>query len=184
MAQLLLKPSSQEGEWTVRPIDTDAALALDERGAARSLRRCDVLDGLLRAPDGAVLLGVGGAGERWLLVARAGVDLHVNDRPVSAGTRVLRDKDEIRLGAGAVPIFFSTERVARIEPFEGSGVAASCPRCRLPLEAGAPAVRCPSCGVAHHQREGLLCWTYAESCAVCGHPTPLDAELQWVPEAV
>ena len=81
--------------------------------------------------------------------------------------RVLRDRDEILLPgiprndgeqadvADAEPqrLFFSTERLAVVEPFPGGAKAVFCSRCKQVIDSGHRAVRCPSgrCGLWHHE---------------------------------
>jgi len=99
--------------------------------------------------------------------------------------RVLEDKDEIRT-AGAGSLIFSTERRACVEPFPGMDRPAMCPRCGTEIEVNTPAVRCPGCGVWHHQNidNELPCWTYAETCATCDQPTDLGTDFRWTPEGL
>lgn len=118
----------------------------------------------------------------WLLLAPTNAGIGINETPLETGLRILRDRDAIRL-ADAPTMYFSTERLARIEAFAGTETV--CPRCRLEINAGDAAVRCPACGVWHHERvaEGQNCWTYAKTCALCDQPTDLErAELRWTPE--
>ena len=78
--------------------------------------------------------------------------------------------------------FFSTESLTRVEPLP-EDVFATCPRCKQAIPPGSMAVRCPSCGVWHDQRDEKPCWTYAERCAACqNQPTALDADFRWTPE--
>jgi hypothetical protein len=56
-----------------------------------------------------------------------------------------------------------------------------CPRCRQRIEKETLAVRCPQCGLWHHQSEELPCWTYSSTCAMCPQPSALDAGYQWTP---
>jgi len=128
--------------------------------------------------------------EVWALVAPKGKDVLVNGIPLIAGLRVLRDRDEILL-QGMPRMYFSSERLARKEPFPGGGKPFICPRCKLEVEKGQEAVQCPNCGVWHHQvdeqteKEGNLpCWTYAERCAMCHHSTDLAAGFRWMPEVI
>ena len=118
--------------------------------------------------------------DTWTLLALPWA-VTVNGLPVPEGLRVLQDRDEIRI-AGFERVFFSTERLAAIEPCLSSNSPLMCPRCRQELVAGTPAVCCPACGVWHHQADGLECWTYAERCALCAHSTALDTGYQWTPE--
>jgi hypothetical protein len=107
--------------------------------------------------------------------------VRVNGWVLTTGLRVLGDKDEIRIGDGT-PLFFSSESVAEIQNFPGSEREIFCPRCTLPIEKGKAVVRCPKCQTLHHQDAELGCWTYAEGCAVCAHPTAMDGGFHWRPE--
>jgi hypothetical protein len=116
----------------------------------------------------------------WALIVLANSSIRVNSCEVPAGLRVLADRDEIRMGAGAG--YFSSEALAVMEPFPGADRTAYCGRCRQPIEAGALAVRCPGCGIWYHQGAELPCFAYAEKCTFCGHATELGAGFAWVPE--
>lgn len=124
------------------------------------------------------LLAMGDGG--WVLLVRPLNSVRVNGRPVVAGLRVLRDRDEIV--AGGARAFFSTERLARVEAFPGGEGAVFCARCRQQMEMETPAVRCPGCGSWCHQRDDLGCWLYAPACPLCDQATPLDAGYRWQPE--
>lgn len=119
--------------------------------------------------------------DRWMLFASCQMRVSVNGLILEIGMRTLRDKDEIRVGETVM--FFSTEQIAQVLPFPGIGKPCKCPRCQSEILVGTPAVRCPHCGVWHHQSEESPCWTYAEKCAAfCDQSTALDSGLQWVPE--
>jgi hypothetical protein len=125
-----------------------------------------------------------GNGEKWVLFVAAGDRVHVNGTLLAVGMRVLKDRDEIGVGNGD-SVFFSTERLARVQPFPGIGREAKCPRCWDPIQVGSPAVQCPRCGVWHHQdtENNRPCWTYTEKCAAsCDQSTDLQAGYQWTPE--
>jgi hypothetical protein len=115
----------------------------------------------------------------WTLVS-ASAALRLNGAPVPLGLAVLEDRDEIRLPG--VTAWFSTETLAQVEPFPESVARGVCPRCKQTIATGSPAVRCPSCGLWHHESEEFPCWTYADTCAGCGHATALDAGFRWTPE--
>jgi hypothetical protein len=121
--------------------------------------------------------------QMWALIASRNSGVRVNSRAVTAGLCVLSDRDEIRTGDG-IKYFFSAETPATIVPFPGSDRPVYCGRCREPIEAGAPAVRCPNpaCGIWFNESAELPCWTYTEICPFCGHPTALDACFSWTPE--
>jgi rRNA maturation protein Nop10 len=120
--------------------------------------------------------------EDWVLLCSPRSRTRINGLPVPVGARVLADRDAIAVGAGHT-VFFSSERVAEIVPFPDENGHTCCVRCKLPIEPGTPAVRCPSatCGFWHHQTLEQPCWTYTDACPACGHPTDLDAGLQWSP---
>ena len=119
--------------------------------------------------------------ERWVVVGDGASGVRVNGQAFP-GIRLLADKDEI-----SVPprgrFFFSSERLACVEPFDGSREV-SCPRCLRPIKPGDPAVRCPNanCGALHHQMERWWCWTHEESCQLCDQLTRFDAGFRWTPE--
>lgn len=104
----------------------------------------------------------------------------VNGVPLSTGIRALRDRDAIQLVDRSL-VYFSDERRPVVEPLPDLGYPCFCPRCRAPIEPGSPAVRCVSCGSWFHESDQYACFSYAESCSVCGHPTALDADYQWTP---
>jgi hypothetical protein len=126
-----------------------------------------------------VRTGAGGA-QVWALIAPPDSDLRMNGRAPLAGLRALADRDEIRCG-GEVR-YFSTETLASVESFPGAERPVYCGRCRQPIEAGSPAVRCPGCGIWYNESAELACWTYGERCAFCDQSTALDASFSWTPE--
>jgi len=117
----------------------------------------------------------------WALIASPDSAVRVNSRAVAAGLCVLADRDEIRNGNG-VQYFFSTESLATVVAFPGAERPVYCGRCREPIEADAPAVCCPGCGIWYNQSAEFPCWTYSDKCAFCGHPTALDTGFSWTPE--
>jgi len=117
----------------------------------------------------------------WAVVVPPATRVIVNETPVTTGLRLLCHRDALRV-AGGPPVFFSTEEPARVEPFEGAAEPLHCPRCRTEIVAGDAVVRCPACGLLHHQREERPCWTYAPTCAGCDQPTDPQAGPQWSPE--
>ena len=116
-----------------------------------------------------------------LLVPR-GSKLSVNQCRITAGLRVLRHRDAIRIGQAPV-LYFSTEKLAGVETFPGSDEPTHCPRCCSEIHPNDDVVRCPSCQVALHHMPagGRGCFTYSPTCPVCGGPTDLRAEYQWHP---
>ena len=120
------------------------------------------------------------AGRKWAVLVSGAVALRHNGAPVTAGLRILDHRDAIGLD-GHAPLFFSTEELAHVETF-AFDTSVSCPRCRSEVRHGDAVVRCPLCGVAHHETPERNCWTYAETCALCAQATALDAGLRWTPE--
>ena len=132
-------------EWLVAPLEQAvyavAAGALPLQAVVPTAPPGDALAVLLRLPDGA----------RWALLPAQAAAVVVNGRRLAAGLRLLRDRDEIRVQQ--TRLFFSTERLAQVEPFPGLGRPVVCARCRVVLEAPTPAVRCPQCGSWCHSSE-------------------------------
>ena len=123
---------------------------------------------------------------RWALLA--GTETHVRVSGLRVpGIRVLEDRDEIRVCNTGGSLYFSAERLAVVEPYGGPDKAL-CPRCQEPLHSGAMVVRCPNCGIRHHEyanaEENRKCWTYDVGCAQCGRSTRLDTNYEWQPEEV
>ena len=174
MAHLWMQEAA--GGWVVVPLERDP-IALDGIPPRR-------LESPARAEEArsrAILMPFEQEGmERWALVDGSG-GARINGHPTAAGLRVLEDRDEIRTTAGATA-YFSTETTARVEPFPGSGRPVHCPRCKLVIDPGTPAVCCPLCALWLHQSEHYPCWTYAESCALCDQETSLEAGFRFSPE--
>jgi len=164
-----LKPLSLQGD----PLDLTAH---PPRVAAEALAAG-------AAPAALLLPGRRGTPPPWVLLVSGDCPVTVNGAPVLTGIRVLADRDEIRI-AGADPVFFSTETLPVVEPFPGGPRTVYCPRCKLPIQPGTPAVRCPGCGVFHHQLDERPCYTYAPACAACGAPAELSGGYRWVPEGL
>ena len=172
--------------WGVVPLTGGDAVALTDDDAA-PVRRTGA-----PAPGEAVITGRKVPDhDRWVLLAPTDARVRVNGRRLALGMHVLRDKDEIRVGSGGAR-FFSTEGLARVERFQAGASPTICPRCRQEIADGCRVVRCPGCGVVHHQIEGELpCWTgydddAFETCAMCDHPVSLDDEAtyRWSPDAL
>ncbi|HWG47327.1 MAG TPA: hypothetical protein VN688_31480 [Gemmataceae bacterium] len=136
---------------------------------------------------GFVALNHGLGGGMGLLV-RTGLLVRVNGQPVIGGFRVLDHRDEILLGRRR--FFFSAESTPIRVAFrlEDEGRSPACPVCRGLLRDGEQAVRCPGCNRWYHQIEagegqrGKPCWTYAQNCRFCHHPTALTENAGWRPE--
>lgn len=168
---------NSDGTWKDYALGTDAVqLAQDGPGPLPQQEQRDA------APRPALFPSHDPRGEeQWVLLCQAANPVQVNGRPVVVGARVLADRDGIAPGTGST-LWFCAERRAEIVEYVGE--PANCIRCKLPLERGTPAVRCPAagCGFWHHESSESPCWTYAEGCAACGHPTDLNAGYQWSPE--
>jgi len=116
----------------------------------------------------------------WVVVAGADARLRLNGQPVPVGLAALSHRDELRLD-GAAPLFFSTERQATVAAYPGEDEP-RCPRCAQPVGCAELSVRCPGCGVLHHQLPDRQCWGFAPSCSLCEQPTDLEAGLRWSPQ--
>jgi hypothetical protein len=117
--------------------------------------------------------------DRWILFAEPDLNLRRNGEPVSTGIAILDHRDEFCL-AGA-RFYFSSEARPRVEPYAGVD-SPRCPRCARPVETGQEAVRCPGCGVVHHElADPGRCWSYSLRCAVCEASTDLAGGLTWIP---
>ena len=164
-------------EWALAELDGDEFVLTGER--ATPVRRRRTPDG---GPAGTLLLRGDGEGDRaWVLVTgRDGPRTQVNGVPLVLGVRVMADRDALRVGD--VRMFFSTETLPRVEAYPEEAPEVPCARCRSPLRAGDPAVRCPACGLWHHEASGRQCWTYDVRCGNCDQPTALDAGWRWTPE--
>ena len=166
------------GEWEAVPADGDLTRLVPGLGSALA----DVPDRDLQSLETPVLLRLSGPGAReaWVLLTPPTVHLRVNGAPLHSGIRVLHDRDAIQLTDGS-PTYFSTERLAVLEPFPGSPEPVYCPRCRTEIARASMAVCCPNCRAWHHQDEEFGCWLYADSCAMCDQPTALDSGFRWHP---
>lgn len=138
----------------------------------------------LRGFDGGLLYPHrGDDGESWVLVSRRDAPAVVNGVTAWGGIRVLADRDAIRV-VGGPAFYFSTERLARIEPFDREEQV-YCQRCKQAIVIGDAVVWCPQCGVVHHERAEKPCFTYAATCALCDQPTDLGStEYRWSPASL
>ena len=180
MAVLWVRRQDAAVPWGVVTLGTHHGLVLtgDATQPVRRPRDGEAGDGQVR------LLRHGAAGhEEWVLVAGGGRWARVNGFPLCLGMRVLGHKDAVAVDGHRV--FFSTERVAKVEPFPGADRPVFCPRCKLEIEKGTPAVRCPNpeCGLWHHETAEFNCWTYAPQCSTCSQETGLGGDYRWMPEA-
>jgi hypothetical protein len=184
MAHLWLQDAS--ARWAVLPLEADAYAVVE--GPAHTLRarpaagESEARALLLRAAAGEPAPSAGEPPHAWFALAVPGRGVSCNGLPLVLGLHALSDRDELRV-AGAGSLFFSSETLARPAPFPGSPHPVSCPRCLQEIGAGTPAVRCPQCGVWHHQSPELPCWTYARTCQLCSQPSDLEAGYRWSPEA-
>jgi hypothetical protein len=178
MAQLFVE---DECEWPVAPLEGNAhTLGGDAEVSLRPRPLADAEDGarplILRAPSPS-------GDEQWVVIHAPGTGLRINGTALATGIRVLSHRDELRLAGVAGRAFFSLEGLARAAPFDGVE-GSRCPRCQRGIEPGTPAVRCPQCGVWHHESEEFGCWSYSPNCALCDQHTELDAGFRWTPEEV
>ena len=175
MVNLWLQDTDRQ--WAVLPLTGDR-LPLDA-----------TLPGLARGADAefgrAELVRSAEPDREWVLLAQGEDNLRVNGLPLPLGIRVLRHRDEIRLGSLGTA-FFSTETLARVVEYPGP-TAVECARCRVEIQKGFLAVQCPNCDVWFHEGpdeagKDRPCFTYAPTCVYCPHGTRLDAGYQWSPE--
>ena len=168
--------TNDAGEWIIEPLDAGlvalSGLAVD-RAADESGRIPDAKSVL-------IVRALGPTTESWVLMAGAGADARVNGVPAVEGIRVLSDRDELVVNGQRR--YFSTEVLARVTAGPARETPPLCPRCQQAIQTGSEAVRCPHCGVWHHESAALPCWTYADTCAVCPQPTDLSAGYRWMPE--
>jgi hypothetical protein len=167
---------NDDGEWAVLQLNTESLL-LTEKPPRRV---CSPgIDASIRSQ---VVISPCD-NDRWLLMWGVEREVRINGIPQQLGLKLLDDRDEIRI-TGLAPFFYSTERLARIEPYPGSDRQIRCARSKLPIEKGTPAVRCPCCGLWHLMTEEHPAWTYGETCASCSYPTDLEAGFRWTPAEV
>ena len=164
-------------EWTVIQLDGDAY--------ALSGGPLDPVHWRVRTDNGHAYIIRHKSSEKevWLtLTTPRDRRLRINGMRPSLGIRVLRDRDEIRVDGER--LFFSSERLAAPEPFPGADQAIMCPRCKQEIIDNSTAIKCPQCGVWHHQSEEFPCWTYSERCALCDQSSSLDSGYRWTPEGL
>lgn len=180
MPHLWVRDESAAGDWLVTPLD-DGAFALPASGAPPRVHR--QLAEAARGTAALLLRSRLPDGETWLVMGLAPSGVLLNGEPLRTGIRVLADRDELHVD-GVGRVFFSSERLARIEAFPGAERTVRCPRCKQIVEPGSAAVRCPQCAAWYHQSDDLPCWTYAPHCALCPQPTALETGYQWTPAEV
>lgn len=174
MAHLWLHTPTQE--WTIMPLGGEVWTLTGQHDRSVQVGRST------SDHSSAVLMSSQDSEKSWVLLVPPESGVRVNGERIALGIWTLSDKDEIRI-PGGVSLFFSTEKLARVEPFPGvSGQRCFCPRCKQEILLASLAVRCPQCGVWHHQSDDLPCWLYAERCTLCDHPSDLNADYRWTPE--
>ncbi len=179
MPHILIR--SEQHTWLVAPFEAASFHLSNE--AFRPDMGAPSRPGLLQKP--VILRCYACASERWALVVPRGADIRVNGEPVLTQIRVLRHRDSLYVPEIGT-VYFSTERLARVEKFTGDSNSQFCGRCKKPFERGQDIVRCPNptCGMLHHKHADpdRCCWQYMPQCSGCDQPTALDAGLQWIPE--
>jgi hypothetical protein len=154
-----------EPEWVVQPLAGKWAVPLPAARTAALL-----------------LCSRAAAGESWLIMNVVPAGVALNGAPLRTGIRTLADRDEIRI-AGLGRVFYSSERLAQVQPFPGADRRVDCSRCVQEMLPGTPAVCCPRCERWMHMSTELPCWSYAETC-LCPQPTTLNAGYQWTPNGL
>ena len=163
--------------WIPRPITCPEGTAVPSMRAGTG----DEFPDRLLADTTILKAGTARDDAPWVLLAPSDGRVRVNGEPVPAGMRVLVHQDALSLEGGRV-MFFSEEEPARVEPAAQSGP--ECPRCLDVIQPGSLSVRCPGCGLVHHQTPESPCWTYAPRCAGCGYPSVLGGDDAWTPDAL
>jgi Prokaryotic RING finger family 1 len=166
--------AKSDGQWRMHPVGASPSLLRLEPVSVEPCARLEP-----GANDACLLVRVAGH-DQWAALVADDAEVHHNGTRIAAGLRTLEHRDALALG-GTTPLFFTTEESAHVETFEAAAPV-TCPRCRGEVHPGDAAVRCPSCGVMHHEAGDRNCWTYAPTCALCSQPTALDAGLRWTPE--
>ena len=184
MAHLWLHQQSQKPPWAILLLDEYSKVFLvgDAGNTPRIVcnpANSDSLFGCLIRQSGP------GGKDWWVFAATVDSPVYVNGVLLSLGLRVLRDRDEIRIGL-STPLFFSYESLAQIESFPGGPKPTKCPRCQQEIASDTPAVRCPQCSIWYHQnpKTELPCWTYSKTCAKCTQVTQIEAGYRWTPEGL
>ncbi len=173
-----------EPTWGLVPLDDSLEAMLLTGESARPLAR---VDGDHTGGRAYILRHDGAAGTaKWMLYAGPDATVAVNGMPLTLGMRALRDRDEISIGRSC-HLIFTSDSIAQVMAFSAAGEPMVCPRCAGEIKSEQLAVRCPRCGVWHHQDESdqRLCWTYGPTCMGCGQQaTELDGEVLWTPEGL
>ncbi len=121
--------------------------------------------------------------DEWVLMTGKARRAWVNGVPATLGIRVLDHQDRITID-GVGTTFLSTETLPCIESFPEDIGPRQCPRCRLAVEVGRPAVLCPGCAIWYHESEEFPCFTCTSTCVFCPQETALDTGFRWIPEAL
>ncbi len=184
--------------WLRDPDEGLAALPLSGAELRLDGRRPARLNG--DDPSGAVVTIVGRPADgtddlQWYLHHGPAARVAVNGVRLELGLQRLADGDEIVLD-DARRYVFSTEAVPERVAMAAQPQPPVCGRCLQPVASGQMAVRCPGCGVWHHQvsradaagddgeppSKDVLCWTYHTTCSTCAQPTDLETGFRDVPE--
>jgi len=166
---------NQSDRWCVLPLESEAYSLVSSPPKPLNMSEDHV------AVSSAYLLSSGGDQPAWVVISNEPGFVSVNGEPLTIGIRTITDLDEIRV-RNAGTVFFSTESLPAAEKFVAADRPIFCPRCKQAIEHGDEAVKCPGCGVWHHQTPELGCWTYAPTCALCSRSSDLTAGFQWTPE--
>ena len=156
--------------WIMASLKSDLIELLDDQGNDPPLLR---LKGVGSIKGRAILVKAGGGDHgQYVLICGLDKDVSVNGTKLFTGIKTLNHQDEILLLQTARRFYYSTERLPTSEIFPGEeGRSLICPRCRQEIKPGDQVVRCPQCGIYHHQYEELPCWNYCEKCSICDQDT-------------
>jgi len=166
------------GRWSPAPLQEERSALVDD-GVSATDATC-ASPSLPKAPL-IVRRALASSSERWALLCPDADEVYVNGAALALGIHLLKDRDAIRLAGGRL-FFFSTEELASVRAFPGLERTVFCPRCKLVIEQGSPAVRCPQCRTWHHQSDDFPCWHYADHCALCDQQTAEDNGYRWSPD--
>jgi hypothetical protein len=160
----------QNDSWAILPLELGRDYSISSSGEICAAGKDRETACLLAAHDQ--------TGDGWVLLAPPGA-ANINGREI-LGISILRHRDHLQIASRQ--LLFSTERLAKVEPFTGAADVC-CGRCTRQIAPKSPSVRCPKCGIFHHGSAEDPCWEYAPQCSVCDCKTDLRAGFSFTPES-